>query len=324
MFSELPKLFGREFAIGFLLPIAVFISASWLMLLGFESLHIHLAQDRLLARLGDQVLLGATIFAFVLWLGAVTLLALNRSIIQFKEGYGAWNPLRLLLFLQIRRFRKIHARIAELDQERETLSSLGQVMSSRKSEERRKLKRRAVYEFPHQERFVLPTAFGNSIRAFEVYSHVMYGFDAIPAWSRLEFLLSAEAQEIIESAKSQMDFWLNLWFLSLIFLGQYAALTSVTGDKGPIWSLAIIPLLFLFSGRSRVAAILWGEMVKATFDIYINDLRKKLEFPEKLTQQEETAYAVNLSRAMIFRNPSLLPKSLAELNNPEPEKEGGG
>src|SRR5687768_8426382 len=111
MLSDLPKLFDRNFALGFFLPVAAFVAASLALLnaLGYSAV--------VLPVLKTDILLGATVAALGSWLGAVLLLGLNRDLIRLLEGYGRWNPARLWAGLERRRFRRLHREIAALDEE---------------------------------------------------------------------------------------------------------------------------------------------------------------------------------------------------------------
>jgi hypothetical protein len=46
-----------------------------------------------------------------------------------------------------------------------------------------------VVQFPSEQRLILPTRFGNAIRAFEDYSRQVYGADGIPLWIHLKLIL---------------------------------------------------------------------------------------------------------------------------------------
>jgi hypothetical protein len=309
LFGDLPNLFGRDFAIGFLLPVALLIPFSFLVADSFGSVSIH-ANLESVRNLKDQpILLGATLFVFVLWFWAVTLLALNRTIIRVKEGYGRWNPARVWSFIEKSRFRALQNRLQGTEHE----SLLAQELSIVDDLAALQLKwddlsRELAVRFPDQEGYLLPTAFGNTIRAFEVYPRVMYGLDAIPLWPRLLMIMSEEVRALIDAAKAEMDFWLNLWVVSLVLLAEYLALAVSTHNRGNLWLLLfILVLLPLSSNRARGAAAGWGEMVKAAFDVHLTALRKAFEMQEKENRNTEREHWVNLSIALIYRLQESLP-----------------
>ena len=146
------------------------------------------------------------------------------------------------------------------------------------------------------------------MRAFEVYSRIMYGLDAIPAWPRLLMLIPDNNRDLVDTAKTQMNFWINLWFLSGAFLLQYVVLIVKAGDARALWAWLALPLAWLASRRARNAAVLYGETVKAAFDIYISQLRKQLEISPPSTLAMEREQWTDLSSAMIYRNRDRLPE----------------
>jgi hypothetical protein len=307
LFGELPKLFGREFMIGYLLPIAVFIPSALWIASTFDNSSIREIANVITTTRDLPTLLGATLLIFTLWLLAIALLALNRVIIRAKEGYGAWNPARLCSFIEKWRFERARNRIRELDSEYLALSKLGQELDPASDRLRADLSRYLAERFPAEESHLLPTAFGNAIRAFEVYPHVMYGLDAIPAWPRLTMVMPEGSRTLIEAAKSQMDFWVNLWLLSLVLTLEYIGLAIFTQEFGNPLSLLALLLALLASNRARNAAIMWGESVKAAFDIYLSDLQEKLGLLDNLDPVRSRDQWSRLSIAMIFRDPRGLP-----------------
>jgi len=306
VFGDLPKLFGREFAIAFLLPVAVFIPASLLVASSFVIFHTSQTLQNINVFVHHEALLGATLFVFLLWLGAVTLLALNRAIIRTKEGYGKLNPARLLLSRQRRRFRRRQSELQELSDRARTLKVLGQELDSASERRRYQLALSLSTEFPHAEAFVLPTAFGNTIRAFEVYSSAMYGLDAIPGWPRLLMVMPTSSRSLVDTAKAEMDFWLNLWLLSVVLFLEYVLLVIGVHQRGNPWALIALPLCLISSYRARAAAAGWGELVKAAFDVHLPDLRNKLELCHENAEKEKVQWQ-QLSAALIYRAPGSLP-----------------
>lgn len=304
MFGELPKLFGRNFALGFLLPFAVFAFFSLLLLERFSVLTSAFLPLLLEA---EEALL-ATVFLFLVWLGGVLLLALNRSIIRLKEGYGTLNPARALAFLERNRFKRLVERAEALEADIIIAEKRGEDMGPAAEKELDDARKLLAWRFPDSERFLLPTAFGNTMRAFEVYSRVMYGLDAIPAWPRLLMLIPDNNRDLVDTAKTQMNFWINLWCLSFVFLLQYVVLTVRAGDSRAFWAWLALPLAWLASRRARNAAVLYGETVKAAFDIYIPQLRKQLELSPSSTPEQAREQWTDMSSAMIYRNRDRLPE----------------
>lgn len=181
MFSEIPKLFGRDFAIAYFIPSAILLVSITTVMSTFDVKFI--LNDVL-----SEKLLGVAVYIFVTWVFSIVLMAINSQLIRFLEGYGPLNPLRFRKSRMRRLFRETafpaleEAKIVDLarEQDRPVLPDLGLQLGKRL--------RVVVSEFPHEEEWVLATKMGNSIRAFEVYSRVVYGLDAITAWPRLSMI----------------------------------------------------------------------------------------------------------------------------------------
>lgn len=307
MFSELPKLFDRDFAIGYFLPLAVFIPCMYLVATGFSAPEIASFLQVVKALQDKPGPFEATIFVLLLWLGGILLLVMNFLIIRFKEGYGRWNPLRLLKWREVARFRRLQEEIESLEDQRQTLERIGCELDEESDSRRTKLFRERAERFPHAEEFVLPTAFGNVMRAWEVYPFVMYGIDAIPGWDRLIYLIPEEVRPLIDRDKAFMDFWLNVWLLNIFIALEYMALVAIARERGSLWALLSLPLAMLASIQAREAAAGWGKSVKAAFDVYLPDLRKKLELSDGLTRDKEYMQWNLMSRAMEYRKREALP-----------------
>jgi hypothetical protein len=317
LFGELPKLFGRDFMIGYLLPAAMFIPAALWVAETFNAEPLQGFLRELPKTREQPVLLGATLFVFFLWLLGVTLLALNRVIIRAKEGYGSWNPARLLAFIERWRFRRIQNRLNELNEKYITLLTFDQELDPVSGRLHTRLSRLLAERFPARETDLLPTAFGNTIRAFEVYSDEMYGLDSIPAWPRLLMIMPEGSRTLVEAAKAQMDFWINLWLLSFLLVLEYIVLAIVTNERGSFLALLSIIIAWVASNRARAAAVSWGNTVKAAFDVYLNTLREKLQLQSGLAPAQDREQWSRLSAAMIYRDRRGLP---AQQQGSEPKK----
>ena len=115
MFAELPKLFDRNFAIGFFLPFALSMAAS-LVLIDYYGL-----SQVLLPTLQQDLIVGGTVYGLVSWLGGILLLVTNHDLYRFFEGYGRYNPLRIFIRLELTRFHRINSQINQLDNEGKSL-----------------------------------------------------------------------------------------------------------------------------------------------------------------------------------------------------------
>jgi hypothetical protein len=305
MWSELPKLFGKSFAIGYFLPSAAIL----LCLLGVASAFGYYDRMATLLIKSDSAKsysewLGAAISIFILWVGGVALMALNRPIIRFFEGYSKYNPLRLLLLPSKKRsFARLTAAIAELRKEGRVLATAtGTSWSASRRELYNNLMSEQV-QYPDREDFVLPTRFGNVLRAFEVYSRVIYGLEAIQGWPRLVSVIPVDFRETIDDAKAQLDFWVNLWVGGLVVALFYGVLFAAKGLVPQPWIPAVALLIAFFAANgARAAAGQWGALVMSAFDLFRGDLCKKLglKMPSTITKEREMWQL--MSQVMTYRS----------------------
>lgn len=291
MVGKLPELFGRNFAVGYFLPATVFFAASACLLDRYGTLSIAELWRFVAA---EQPFWASFVTFLLVWLLAISLLAANTWIIRRKEGYIRWKPLRRWMTRwERRRFRKIEQRI---------------VACKRSGSDARPLLHEQATAFPHREDLLLPWKFGNAIRAFEAYPRVVYGFEATRGWSRLLAVIPEDYRDLTDAVKAEMDFLVNLWFLSCLFFWEYFALAWYTGRFEVVWvPLAAFASIRMASYWSLGAAVRWGEMVKGAFDVFLPGLRSVLGLKEPASRAEERRLWEQMSDAFLTRQPMSLP-----------------
>jgi len=136
----------------------------------------------------------------------------------------------------------------------------------------------------------------------------MYGLDAIEGWGRLLGVVPTDYREQINTAKTQMDFWVNLWLLALLLLPEYTAF-AIHGDSlRALWApLAAVIVAFFAASRAKNAAVQWGDFIKASFDLFLPDLWSKLSFAPAEDSNKERATWENFGFAVHYRAPRYLP-----------------
>jgi len=308
MFGELPKLFDRNFAVGFFLPVATLISLSVLM-----SGHYIFSVD-VFYFLGIDLLITTTVLGLVSWVGGIVLLAVNRDLYRFMEGYGTYNPMKLFGWFEKRRYRQTLKELEKLENELSACKKEKKVFPVESRMKRRKLVRRLAVEFPDKEEFLLPTPFGNALRSFEIFPRVMYGLDSIPAWTRLLAIIPKEYTEMIDGAKAHVDFWANLGLVFILLQIEYVGLVFATRGQLNWWIVGLWIVLGIIAPlRATSSAREWGNFVKSAFDVFGPKLREVLEIEEPENRQEEFTQWQKLSQALIYR----LPEQLPELKKPK-------
>ena len=296
MFGELPKLFGRDFAIGCFLPVVVFFAIT------LPTTELFEMWPALSKQIKSDLPIGVTLVILLSWVVATTLLGLNQLIYRVLEGYGSLNPARLMRRIELCRFRRLSAEISRLEQSVDSVT--GQPLQAALLE-LQKLGIKLAQRYPDSEEWLLPTSFGNTIRAFEVYPRVMYGLEGIQGWVRLLGVIPKDYIEVIGSTKALADLWVNSLVLTLAYLISYVGLCAYTGRWIYLWipALAAVMCVAFYSlGRGGVEA--WGELVKSAFDVFLLDLQKKLPISPQKSDVAEREVWERFSQAMVYRKPA--------------------
>jgi hypothetical protein len=296
MFSGLPNLFDRNFIIAFFLPALIFILASFGLIVVFD------IQPYLTSKITEDIYKGATSIGLTSWICAVFLLALNFEILRLFEGYGHFNPLRLLQWIQRKKFFQLQREKFQVEKDVDIVEEIGdEEKFSDFVGQKIKIYLKAVERFPSREKRLLPTAFGNAIRAFEDYPEDIYGLDAVVSWVRLLGVIPKDFRELINTARCVTDFWMNLVLISYLIIIEYAIIVLSTGQIRVIWApLLMLGFAFFASRRTVLAAVMWGDFVKSSYDLYLPDLRDKLQLPVKKTTEEEKALWNEMARQFLY------------------------
>lgn len=312
MISELPKIFDKNFAIAYFLPVNLFLAASAGLL--------HLLGDpiRISFTSTAKTIFDVSLVAFSAWIASILLMVLNREIIRILEGYGRWNPLHL----SDRKVRRDYADKMKLLNQMVDRNSQGD-NSEELIRQHDKLAGELATQYPDREDLLLPTMFGNTLRAFECYPRVMYGMEPIDGWIRILAVVPKEYRELIDDAKAQVDWWVNLGVVSLAFLLEFWYLVFTKWGSGPYWHINalnfVVPLVVFgvlnrfISWRAIRAATGWGDYVKSAFDLYRFQLLEALSIDLPKNRAEEKKLWEQYSQAVAYRQPEDLP----ELKIPE-------
>ncbi len=315
MFTKIPGLFERNFVLGYLLPSLIWILMSSQVFKQFSSEPL-LFKFLQFIELDVTSLLTTINGLLLVYIGGIFLLAINRELLRSLEGYGKLNPFRLLYFIGKFKFNKIESTIKELDSQYLNCYENGEEFPPTRMQKRTKLMIEVVQKFPDREEYLLPTSFGNAIRGFEVYPRLMYGIDAIPAWSRLLTIIPLDYRKLIDDAKAIVDLWANLWLITIFVLIEYLIIIFDIKEIKLIW-LPVLLLVFAFIcfSRATAAAIIWGDYIKAAFDVYLPELQKKMGFVSTDSDDSELESESKLmwqkfSQAVIYHKPEYMPKRI--------------
>ena len=298
MFSGLSKLADRNFIVGFFLPT---LMGGVLLITILNDFSLGGSFLNTLIN-GNDTFKDLTVFAGAIWVISVLLSVLNLTFYQILEGYlGPLNIER-----RYEKYRKLYKEeedcleidFDEIDLDRELYYDAYV----------ERLRKFALC-YPINIELVLPTEFGNVIRAFETYPAQVYGVDGVAAWLRLAAVMPKDYLAAIENAKANVDF-----FISLMVVLKICIVASVVNfvvsicevmSVGPVadadqliyhvdWrflaSAAALGLVDWLVYRGAISrARVWGEFVKSAFDVFLPDLASKLGYrlPKSWVRKKE-------------------------------------
>jgi hypothetical protein len=312
MLSTLPKLADRNFVLGFFIPTLLFSLTSILLFLDIPPV------DTWLGALTTKDLGKAAYLLLAVWVVAVAMTMANQPLYRFLEGYTF--PRWLARLLQERAQRRLDRDLAELRSLFGREIKEGDDFPAADSARYDELKQKLVSTMPSRLDEVLPTAFGNAIKAFETYPREMYGADGIPIWLRLGSVMPKDFGSQIQDARTEVDFLVNCCFFSAViaFVGiarfiyscpwnligsgsGYANFVASFQYHWLLWGTGglIASYLFYRWAVSRVPA--WGELVMTAFDCYLPALAKQLGYELPSTSGEREKFWTAYSQQLVYR-----------------------
>jgi hypothetical protein len=302
---DIAKIFSRDFLVGFFLPSVLFITVATFILFVFSPVPPEVLRD-----ISGQIQGGWAVSSAIIagWFLGILLLAINRTLFRFLEGYIGLDR-TLFVNLQLRRFDMLEERISRIEQSyREEAKCGGAKPQTRQKYMQLLLHRRTYY--PLKREHVLPTVFGNVLRAFETYSGAMYGMDSIPLWSRLIAVIPKDFRETINGARSQVDFAVNMIYLSLVAVLGYCILFLLTSTAPMFWIVILLLLVAWLAYQMAIsAAIQWGNLFKASFDLFRGDLFSRMGIEQPGSWEKERQYWNNISQSFLYWDPIELPRT---------------
>jgi hypothetical protein len=297
MNSELSKPLGRDFFIAFFLPALFFWAANWWLVHYVAGEDIWSGIDA--SKIGESAVLAG----LAVWISGIFLQAFNRQLFRFAEGY--WPKRRWFTFWQLYCYRKLRARLTALASDRRTVQQKKQPFA--KLDTYTKCWRKLATRYPSKEEQILPTGFGNIVRAYEDYPRLMYGFESINGWPRLQAFISTQFSEVLGKDRAHVDLWLNLSFLALAMLVE-TVIVAWRLDRSEMWwvpPFLAAAVCFCYI-QLRNSAEQYGEQVKAAFDVYLPPLARAFGYELSADRELNSKFWVAFSQAMIFREPRSL------------------
>lgn len=290
--SDVAGVFSRYFVVGFFLP-----SFFWLLILSQTLTVEWLPEVYEEAEPAAQILVlgGAALLLGLLLLG------FNWQIYRAAEGYPLWNrrdrePFRRICSYLVDRERTRYVRLRSARDDDTKPNDLRAYAASCLDR-----------EFPPYLANVLPSRFGNAIRAFESHAYKRWGLDTVAVWPRIEALLEEREAELNADARGEVAFFVNSLLLSavsgLILTADEIANEPLGWPAFLVYALPFIAVYPLYRGASS-AANRWGSAVRASTDLHRLTLYEKLGVRRPTSfDDERTAIAPAVNEALVFGYP---------------------
>jgi hypothetical protein len=165
--------------------------------------------------------------------------------------------------------------------------------------------------FPPDDALILPTEFGNVIRAFETHPRERYGLDGIRIWPRIATMLSESERAEIEDATTDLALWLNglvvvlfagtLLFAERIWHPPGGTLATLAVEAAIV--VAVTTASYVFYRQAILAALRWGDPVRAAFDVHRLPLYDALGVRRPVTHEDDLKAGKAVGRLLAFAEP---------------------
>jgi hypothetical protein len=225
---------------------------------------------------------------------AVVMEQAQDRLLRWAEGYGP-QPLWPLRFALARRWEKKAQRMEERWQE--LAERCGGDPERLSPPERAEYARLDAFRLrlPVDPGRMMPTLLGNLLRAAEEHAWVRYGLEAGVCWPRLWFLLPRDVREEIAAARSRLNEATRWFGWGLLFV------------VWTVWAWWAAPVGLLIAGLAwqgmTRAALVYGDLVRAAFDLYHPLLFEHLGWPKPEGPEDGRRLTEYLARGI--RPPSL-------------------
>lgn len=311
---------GSNFLVAAMVPSLTFTVACMLVFQPIINIATLLTQGGIYNILG----LGLLLFIPTVIIG-FTLTALNTYILKLFEGYVFLPNYSNAKKAQLKKAKT-------LIYKRELLKNRIDRLEKKKNKNGKQLSllRSQYYSiaaeydhsFPSSIDHILPTEFGNILKASEEYSSSRYGIDGVTFWPRLFHVIPRSYQIAIDEANNQLSFLVNLSVLSfaLSLLCIIAIIFSLLVVYTPLdypeialsdtivftiaYTLSITSAIF-FHRASLFSVGAFGFMIRSAYDLFRQDLLKQLNLPLPDSSTKEFYIWKNLGELLTLGNLSL-------------------
>ena len=331
VFSSYLEKLGSNFIVSSMVPSLALVIVS---LMVFDPTLISLSAFRDFEDTPRLIVLAVFVVILAVIIG-FTLTALNTFILKMFEGYIRPFPVRIAYFLSHRKHQK---KAQTLSEQRDLLESQIRELKKRVGNDpvrqaeldgliERHYKAAAEYGlmYPEDISDVMPSRFGNVLKAAENYPGERYGFDGVQFWPRLVHVIPADYRTNIDNTRNELSFLANMSILSAVFsfLSVVAIFFSMAAVSGAgtdpkiyymFWEAAGKYLLFagigfafsyFFYNASILSVGSFALIVRSSFDLFRLELLKELDLERPKDSIQEFKIWNNLNELIVLGSHSL-------------------
>lgn len=189
---------GWGFLVAWLLPSAIVVG-SWVLIILPRLSAVGIGIPSSWDATTSGLVLGFAIVAI-----AFILAALSTPLYRILEGYLLW-PRRLYA-----------SRVAAQQQRKRRLVVEANLLDPQSLQA--DLAWEKANQYPVSDAQLAPTRLGNALRAMETYAHDRFGLDLQLLWSELAAAAPASLSDAYNAARSQVDFFIALLYLTIVFV----------------------------------------------------------------------------------------------------------
>lgn len=256
----------RRFLVNAFLPAVIFFGGYTIFFLWATNRLAGAVRALVNARVSSQLFVIILFFALS-WFCAAFISSQWRNLTRLYEGYLFTGPLQRLKDLGVSAHKHRHLE----------LTSAGSSLYGRYSE---------------QEDDALPTQLGNVLRSAEYYPDERYGADYILLWTRLGHLCPESFVDNMDQFQAALDF-LVVTVTGFSLLAVALSVTAAVTGHGTWLFLVCLIGGFALAHLAYISAIEvakeLGEAMRASFDLYRNELLVRLRWPVPGSQAAEEA-----------------------------------
>lgn len=174
--------------------------------------------------------------------------------------------------------------------------------------------------YPPPNTEIMPTRFGNILKASEAYSGTRYGIDGVEFWPRLWQVIPPSYRQTIDDARNELSFLVNMSALSVIFyllcLGAIVISAPAPGIRdvdaflaNSIRYMVAGTVAFVSNWFFRKAALFsvgdFGMMIRSAYDLFRLDLLEQFHLEHPKNSVEEYKTWKNLGELIVLGRESL-------------------